>query len=525
MTNHPDDRDFEQFSGRFDAPVMPSAAFAASLKARVAQAPIGDVSETAQATTRLPVDAASIPARTEPAIDESWRAPRWMRTVEAAVATLIVLSLVTASVAFRQPAALWDLAFQPEVVPGPTEFNYGGDAGRTWVLGDVDPEMGGFRQEPTIDLGGGQFGGPDLARILIDNSYFFTVSGIEEDEFVRYDLDSSERLWTAPVYLSGSLASDGKRVFGMRSDHMITTDSATLVAIDFETGEIAWEGPELANRIMYSSSIALSGDAIFVTDYLGNVVAVNKADGDLLWQYPETFAVPAADEDFISGSQVYTSPEIATNDTAVFVNRPSRAILKLDRETGIELGSINLVDQYGADIITSLVQVRDQQLAITAIQAPRSEDLEAIRDFMPSSILLFDAQTLELQARTGRFDFRGNAVMTSDAMYVPLAASVEDDASLYRLDLATGKLGEPIEGVSDRWDMTLSASGNVLMATGDPSTIVFYDLTTGELLYSVELGITNMETPFDQPIQMWNSNPIVITRLGEVYVVEDDTDD
>ncbi len=324
------------------------------------------------------------------------------------------------------------------------------------------------------------------------------------------------------MYVTGRLASDGERIFGMRSDRMTTTNAATLVAIDFETGELAWEGPELADRFMPSSSLVVAGDTVFATDYLGNTVAVDKDDGTLLWQYPETFAVPSADEDFISGPQIYTSPEIAINDTAVFLSRPSKAILKLDRETGEELGSINLVDQYGANIITSLVQVRDQQLAITAIQAPRSEDPEAIRDYTPSSILLFNAQTLGLQTRTEFFDFRGNPVITAEAIYVPSAASVDDHASLHRVDLATGYLSEPLEGVSARWGMTLSASGNVLMVTGDPSTIAFFDLDSGELLDSVELGITNMETPFGQPVQMWGDNPIVITALGEVYVIVDD---
>ncbi len=63
------------------------------------------------------------------------------------------------------------------------------------------------------------------------------------------------------------------------------------------------------------------------------------------------------------------------------------------------------------------------------------------------------------------------------------------------------------------------------MATGDPSTVAFFDLDTGELFDTVELGITNMEMPFGQPVQMWGTNPIVITGLGEVYVIEDEKGD
>jgi len=308
----------------------------------------------------------------------------------------------------------------------------------------------------------------------------------------------------------------------MRADRMATTTAATLIAIHFETGKIAWEGPELSNRFMPSSSIVVAGDTVFATDYLGNIVAVDTADGTLKWQHPKTFAEPTVDENYITGPRFYVRPELAINDETVFLSQPSRSILALDRKSGQELGVINLVDRYGADIIMSTIQVRAQNLVVTAIQAPRSEDPEAIRDFMPSSILLFDSRTLELRFRTERFDFRGNLVLTEDAIYVPTASTVEDHASLHRIDVTTGEFSEPFAGVSSRWDMPLSVSGNVLMAAGDPSTIAFFDLGTGELLDEVELGITNVETPFEQPVRMWGDNPIVITGLGEVYVVTDE---
>lgn len=522
MNNAHEDHDFRQLAGKFHDPIAPSPTFATNLRQRLAMTP----DNAPPMIQPVPSGSISQPVanteRVESMSEAPWRPARWMRTLEAAVAAVLVMSLAGASVLFRQPAALYDLAFQPAQETSLTEVNYGGNAGRTWVVDNVEPEMGGFRMDPAIDLSGGGFDAPQTSAIIVGGSYVFTVSGLEEDQLVRYELDSHERAWASSMYVTGRLASDGERIFGMRSDRMTTTDAATLVAIDFETGEIAWEGPELANRFAVSSSLVVSGDTVFVTDYLGNTVAVDTAVGTLLWQYPETFAVPAADEDLVPQT-FFAGPEIAANDTAVFLNRPSKAILSLDRDTGDELGSINLIDAFGPDIVTSLVQVQDQRLAITAIRASRSSaDPEAIRDYTPGTLLVLDAQSLTLQTRTEIPDFRGNPVLAPDAIYVPAAASVDDHASLHRVDLVTGDLSEPLEGVSDRWDMTLSASGNVLMATGDPSTIAFFDLDSGKLLDSVELGITNMETPFGQPVQMWGDSPIVITGLGEVYVIVDD---
>ena len=39
----------------------------------------------------------------------------------------------------------------------------------------------------------------------------------------------------------------------------------------------------------------------------------------------------------------------------------------------------------------------------------------------------------------------------------------------------------------------------------------------------VDPGIANMEIPFSLPVQMWGTNPIVITGMGDVYVIEDAT--
>jgi hypothetical protein len=57
------------------------------------------------------------------------------------------------------------------------------------------------------------------------------------------------------------------------------------------------------------------------------------------------------------------------------------------------------------------------------------------------------------------------------------------------------------------------------MATGDPSTVTFFDIESGKQLGEVELGIANLEMPFSMPVQMWGANPIVITGMGDVYVI------
>lgn len=516
MTSPNDEHDFRQFTGRFDQAVAPSPSFAASLRSMVLEAPVSSpIPNPIMPPAPLPmIEAVARNLPPEPV----WRAPRWMRTIEAAIAAVIVISIVGVSAYFRQPEALFDFASQPTPEAAPNV----GDPGRTWVVGTVVPEMGGVRMDPSIPKFNGQFGHPDAEGVIVEDSYVYASAGDTSDALVRYDLNTHERLWTTPLFMTGTLASDGELVFGMHSSRNTESDSSTLTAIDLESGEIAWEGPELANRFISSSSFIVSGDHIFATDYLGNTVAVDKSDGSELWRFPKSFAAPAADEDSISGPTRYAAPQLAANDEAVFLSRPSKAVLKLDRASGAELGSINLVDEYGVDIIMAVIQVRDNRLVVSGLHDERVSGEDDIRGYIPTTVLIFDASSLVLQARTELMDFRGNVVIAADAIYLPTTMEEDGEARLYRLDPDSGELSDPIDGVSATWDIWLSASGDVLMATGDPSTIAFFDLGTGELIDQVELGITNVETPFQGPVHLWGNNPIVITGLGEVYVVTDE---
>ncbi len=529
MNSHADDHDFQQFIGRFDQAIALSPIFAASLRNRLMDVPLSIVTK-AQAVA--PPDVMPSLHRGDNAVivaNAPWAAPRWLGAVEAAVAVLVVISLVAASVHFRQPEALFELGFQPS-----PQVNLGGDPGRTWNLGDVEPQTGGYRIDPDIPLADMQFGPVGYHRLLIDDSvvfagsassggnlvrYLFEGSG---GNLVRYDLEQSETVWTSSAIVAGQLASDGDHIFSFQSDTSSTTESATLIAIDFETGDVVWEGPELDREPNSWSSLVLSNDVVFATDYLGNVVAVNSDDGSLIWRFPETFAEHPAGEDATAGERTSSTPEIVANDESVFVGLPGQAVLKLDRETGADLGSIDLLDKYGEDIAYSTVQVRAQRLVVTAVHAEQKSDRDNMFGYFPTNVLVFDAETLRLQTRTDLRDYRSNIVLTDDAAFVATAMRPDGFANLYRLDFATGELGEPLPGAQTTRGMFLSVSGDVLMVTGYPTYIGFFDLDSGDPINGFELDSPILETPFEQPAQMWNSNPIVITTLGDIYVIEDE---
>ncbi len=529
MTTAHDDHDFRQLAGRFNQPVAPSPAFAADLRRRLAMTP--NAAPKAATIESAAISHAAVPTgRTgETPDDLPWRAPRWMRVIEAAAAVLLVVSLAGASLYFRQPAAVYDLAFQSSADTVPDEFNYGGDAGRTWVLGDVEPETGGYRVDPNIPLADMQLATLGYSRLLIDDSLIFSAGpDSAEGTLVRYDLGRSEQVWVTSENIAGQIASDGSRIFAFRVGAGQATDSITLFAIDFETGGIAWEGPELAYTPHSSPSLVISNGTVYATDYLGNVVAVKSDDGSLTWQYPDPIATPANEvpsEVPIGGELAFLTPEIVAKDESVFVGLPSRAVLKLDRETGANQGSIDLEGNYGADIFYTTIQVRDNRLVIAVVYPEQKDDERGVFGYFPANILVFDAGSLRLQTQTDVRNYGGNIVLTDEAAYVPASLEPGGISSVYRLDYANGELGEPLQGVQSTRAILLSASGNVLMAAAYPSSIAFIDLDSGDLINGFEFETPILETPFSRPVPMWNSNPIVITSLGGIYVVEDETGD
>jgi outer membrane protein assembly factor BamB len=522
MILHADDHDFRQLAA-FDRPVAPRTGFANALRRQL-------VGSAHTAATTATEGAAPMLQQAVPTVAERpWRVPRWMRTIEAAVAVLVVISLVAASFALRQPRSLYDRfdddrivnygpalsSATPEAEPSGAEVNEAGDAGRTWVMGDTDPTMGSVRIDPPLGETNLGFSPGSGSRFIVDDSLVYPVEGNDGDSLVRYDLAAQQEMWSIPVYVTSNLVSDGANVFGVSGSRNADDGVGTLVAISIATGEIVWGGPRLAQRTLVPSSIVISGDTLYTADDAGNVFAVRTADGSIIWQ--TQLPGDSSDEPPSDGWSVVYVPEMVVDSDWLFVTNPDQSVTRIDRETGGVSGTLDVERETGDFVLVSLLQLRDDRLVVTAVH--QVTDTNEQNPETPATLLIVDAASLEIEHRVDLADLRGNAVLTDDTLYVPLASGPNTSATVTPIDLSTGELGTPFDGVSTRWNMFLSASGDTLMATGDTSTVAFFDLGTGEHLASVDLGIRGLESSFHEPVRLWRSHPIVITPLGDVYVV------
>jgi len=449
--------------------------------------------------------------------------------VWSAIAWLLIAAVAGASVYGAIPllredgsADLSQSVYQPETatperVTETGEVNYGGDAGRSWHLGEVDPATGG--PEVIAAIPGRQLVGSPL--IFEDSLYVTAIEGAIL-HYLRYNLVSAKVVWESDISLIGSSASDGRRVFGFAVRNSGTNASRPVpVAISIETGELLWEGPPLIQGSDASAAgPVILDEIVYFSDVLGNMVALDAATGAVAWQYPETFTpkVTYSDADEVVGDP--PEADIIATDNGIFVERPSKTIVKLDPITGVEVDSFNVIDEFGADIQQVRLQARSDRLLVSATRSEKTSlGANAPSPYRPTSILIFDTGSLDLIARSGLPEVTSNMVLTDDAIFVAGRADLAAPIGLYRIDLTSGGDGEPIHefaNTTKSW-LGLSLSGSTLMVAAPDGGVAFIDRSSGNILASGEIDVESNALILS-PIQMWGERPVAVTSSGSVIV-------
>ncbi|NIR52596.1 PQQ-like beta-propeller repeat protein [candidate division KSB1 bacterium] len=139
----------------------------------------------------------------------------------------------------------------------------------------------------------------------------------------------------------------------LRSDSKIYTvaDDDVLICLDLDTGDLVWQyKSEFVGEIgqLMTRSAALSGDRIFFGGSAGNVHALNKDSGELIWTKDV-------------GAPVSTS--VLANEQAVFLGTGDGYLYRLDRNTG----------EVHARLETELVPIGRPTLADDALYVFLSE--------------------------------------------------------------------------------------------------------------------------------------------------------
>lgn len=450
-----------------------------------------------------------------------WSAFAWLM-----IATLAGASLYGALPYLRKdgPANPTMTAFQagtatPEPAGETGDVNYGGDAGRTWHFGDVEPTTG----EATIlgNLGPASLSvvsqslvvGDTIIATIIDPS----ITDGSAYQTIRYDLTTGERLWTAPYPMFGPFATDGEFLYGLLTFPEENEEVYLPGAVWLDSGQIQmWF--ENGNEVQGSGAGPLAVDGMgFYADAYGDVSVMKDGDPDgpifapyptgYLGQHPERpgFGVNVPETDLV------------ISDDWLFVVRPSRTIVKYDRHTGEELDSFNLVDAMRGEVSRVTLQAVQGRLVVTAGYADTPADAAE----QPASILFFETATLNLVARGDLPDLRSNLVVTPDWIY--LAGRLEGDVAvrIYRMNPVGATFGAPFSEFAapeSAW-FGLSLSRSKLMVVGPPNAIAQIDIERKAVIQSGRVDLADDDSLTVFPMQMWDETPVAVSTGGDIVVI------
>ncbi len=156
--------------------------------------------------------------------------------------------------------------------------------GRDGILNknDLKRSIGGYRN--------GQGDGPRGTPTIIGN-HVYTEGG--NGDVTCLNLENGETLWHVNLVadFGGSRPgwgySESPLVVG---DHLIVTpggDGGTVVALDRNTGEVAWKSQEITERAHYATPVLaeIAGKSTIVQFAWDHVFGLDRATGDLLWKY------------------------------------------------------------------------------------------------------------------------------------------------------------------------------------------------------------------------------------------------
>ena len=352
------DRDFLQFEGTLADPVTPPANLRERL--RLALDPAADATQPgkprhldAEPSVSREVDVPARTARVEPVSRPSWR--RRLDHVGAAAMILLALTVIASSLMLLAPGSNSRLGRQVPSHIDDGNFNGGGNAGRTEVISDTAPHITDVRKDQALPWTANEM---YLLPTIIVGNYLIYLTGTDTESWlVNYDLSEHAVVWKIPGYFRGSLAGDGERVYLMPLDQKLINSvhveqgSTRMTAINLTSGDVEWQGPEITLGGTPVATVLLAGDIVYGLDSLGNVQALDKVSGALMWQYPDQpngpVATPQVANDDVNSVFI---PSLAANAHALYATQPDRTVVALDRITGGERGTIDTEEVVGGEV-------------------------------------------------------------------------------------------------------------------------------------------------------------------------------
>lgn len=268
----------------------------------------------------------------------------------------------------------------------------------------------------------------------------------------------------------------------------------TVLAMDAANGDVLWRYQyKEASRSTSKLGVGLHGDKVFVPTSDQHVLALNAKTGQLIWDHTIDMKSTGAG---IGGYQLRTPPfalgdKIIQGVTASFMPKGG-FILALDMETGDEAWRFNTIARPGEFGGNTWNDVPLEKRSGGSVWHQGAYDPEL-------NLLYFGvAPTYDTGPLLHSVDKEG---VTNDALYTNCTLAINPD---------TGELVWHYQHLSnDQWDLdwaferqivNVPVNGEmrkVVMNVGKIAMLDALDAATGEYLFSVDMGIQNFITSID----------------------------
>ncbi|MGI8483834.1 MAG: PQQ-binding-like beta-propeller repeat protein [Thermomicrobiales bacterium] len=343
------------------------------------------------------------------------------------------------------------------------------------------------------------------------------------------DLRTGHENWRITTKTWGGMASDGGHLFVFTLDSKRATRlGPRLTAYSLSSGQEIWVGkelPQLSDASFGYGPILLAG-TLYASDATGNTIAVDPATGKQQWQYPEE-SFPAASSG-TRGEDLPSSSMIGI-DNAIYVVTASKTLVKLDRQTGEQLASTNLIDRFGSDIRSITLQASGTELLVSMQRtATAGSDDGKTPSMQRTTIARLSSTDLSLEWQSGRGAIGGNLVSLPNALFVSKATEGHG-AFLTSVSDPTGQSGgvnfpdAPYDSAS-----LMGVAGSTLIAYDNENTVTFSEQATdlsdaapdtmlqfkGKRILVILPGPAG---PATIPPLLWGKIPVIVTANGMVW--------
>jgi outer membrane protein assembly factor BamB len=332
-----------------------------------------------------------------------------------------------------------------------------------------------------------------------------------ETEIGPENVGSLTQLWESEAdgfWFSAPVVSNGKVFIGSSSPEV------RMYALDAETGETLWIGPE-QDGSLFENSAAISRGLVFANAHRSAISAYNANTGEIVWTTDPRLAVQASPT--IGGRTLYLGQtnadlwafEAATGAMKWMVDDHGSLDTQapvIDNGRVFKMGNGGPLTAYDADDGAQLWQI-----SAASVGTPAAAYGKVFFAHHPEGVTAVNAATGEevwSAPVLNTFQINGSPAVAYGKVFVT-------EAALFALDAATGAV---VWTAAAQSDMGPSVANGVVYASSQSGEWDAFDARNGQLLWSVTISVGCSGASCAQMAPVISNGKLFVTSGGnKVY--------